>query len=179
MKYLITLSIIVFSITQGAMAQKPEYLDIKNGFNKFELGTTVTQVSKYSSLSKVSSNGKIENYKVGIPWKFKLFNHFPKDVYLSFYKGFLYKTTVELTKPLPYKELEVLDNIVGNYEGLYGEWENLAANDPVMITKGIFGERVVLFFFIYREGKSNPWAAATYISVPIQEAIDAETHSNQ
>lgn len=150
--------LVLFITYSGANAQRispsSTNLDIKNGFNNFELGKRVDEARKISKIQVVGKN----TYLVTNTKNFPLFGYQPKSILLSYTDGLLKQTTITLSKPSLLKEqFSILDNILNKYESLYGKWSDLKPHDSILVQKSISGEKVGLIFTLYKE-KEEKWA---------------------
>lgn len=159
---LLQILIVLFTTYSGANAQhispSSTNLDIKNGFNEFELSTKVDEARK---ISKIQISGK-NTYFVTNPEDFPLFGYQPKSILLSYANGLLKQTTITLAKPSLLKEqLSMLENILNGYESLYGKWSDLKPNGSNLVQKSISGEKVWLIFTLYKQ-KEEKWATIVF-----------------
>ncbi|MEJ6980541.1 hypothetical protein WG906_08780 [Pedobacter sp. P351] len=105
-------------------------LDERNGFNKFQLGSSVKDNKTITKLKHVSSSNKTneEIYEVKNLQDFKLFGYLVDHIRLHFYKDQLWQIDVKLPDAVAFSQqfiiaMHINDGILKEY-GLYSRRSN-------------------------------------------------------
>lgn len=153
----------------------PLNLDVKNGFNKFELRASLASVSNIALMKKISSDGSTDNYMVLTPSKYTVFGIVPDNIFLTFYKGKLMKTAVSIPRPSSSDEqLLTIDRIMGSYYNIYGEWTKMEATGNLQMQSAIAGEKVILFFHLFKVG--HDFIGLTFMDIALQTLSDSDAY---
>lgn len=139
---------VLLFLCQSAKSQRAANLDFKHGFNKFDLGSTLSSIKNRTSVNKIESNQPdFESYQVNYPSNYKLFGHPPKTIVLDFYNGLLTQITVGMPR---YESLNasmlISSGIIDRLEKLYGNWEDLQPSGNMIALKSIVRKKTALFF---------------------------------
>jgi len=167
---LVTLFIsLVFSVN----AQQKS-IDVKYGFNKFDLGATIKHIQGIATISKINSDtDNFEYYNVKNPSTYKLFNVSPKSIRLGFVSNMLTVIYIEIENAIPVsKRMVQVENMLLGFEKLYGGWEETEPESPdIIFSQRIVGERTVITFNCTK-AKNGMGDIFTYYSIPLMELAD-------
>lgn len=151
-------------------------LDLKHGFNKFDLGSKISSIKNRTSINRThNEHPNLESYVVNYPANYKLFGYTPRKIVLDFYNGLLTQISVSMPRNESLKESQLISaRILGGLGKLYGDWEELMPSEDKMITKSIIRKRTGLFFKSY-PGSATKGDTFTYVSIPLSKLLEIKS----
>lgn len=151
-------------------------LDIKHGFSRFDLGSTISSIKNKTSINKLdSSHTELESYVVNYPSNYKLLRYTPHTIVLDFYGGLLTKISVTMPRSESINEnLLIRNRMLNGLSQLYGDWEEVTPWENGIAIKSIIRKRTGLFFKTDLEAGTKG-DTFTYVSIPLSKLIEIKS----
>lgn len=166
--------IILLTSVIFCQAQYAKELDDKNGFNRFKLGQSLSEVKKLAKLKSRgydATNSNIAFYEVKNIEEFKIFEYPLKGIALYFYKGNLYGIDVYPLFNYGYEKNQIVhQDIIKRVQKEYGGFEQkepsaLDKIDNITAIYEVYGKKVKLRFL---EGPSSYFFSDIAVSKEIK-----------
>ena len=184
--------VLIFILTCiGSLSYGQAYkLDDKNGFNKFQLGSSLSEIRKLVKVKKLKSKDVEKTtqwYEVSDIKEYKLFGYPLESIRLLFYKNQLLEIDVETPNSNTSHYNGLIDvEISKKIEEEYGPWirKELTLNDTidkVLYRDEIIGRKVGLLLYAYKGIKTGDFSTwyrgnrLAFISKDLYEKKDNET----